>query len=496
MAGARRSSTFPIRRAIFVLALLVVGLIIGSRVFVGPTPIVPSDLGSIDPEMAVLIEETADGVRWRRGLKEPRYTLGKIYESNKQYGHAARTYRQLIELGHGDAGVWYRYAYALSWDGDVEGAIEAIERSVELDGTRDYAYWRLALWLIDAGRLEEAEASIERARALNPEDMAPFYAMVNLHLARGEADAALELIESRELDDPETLRDSPHEASGYGRALRADALRRLGRFDEARAVLAETGGTTPAFHDETTVDLMRYRVGLMYEIATAQGIMESGDIAGAAARFRELLARVPEGEHRVHRLLGMCEVQLGNNARGFELLEEAVARSDNFETRTTIARVLSAFVSSPRVLEDEALKHARAAIEHRPNDGTAHETVGVILAMLGRHDEAVEAFDRAHELDARSSLALEFAGHSYIELRRYDDAMERFQRALSRSPERGDALVGVASVHAAIGRAREADEALRRAASLQISDRARFARVGERVDRLLAEQETRRDGNE
>lgn len=482
--GSRRS-----RLPIMIGGLLVLsaGGFVAWRVFVGPPPALPEKIGGIEQGLAEKIETLASKVNRRRGLREPRFTLGKVYESNKQYKLAARTYAQVLDTSGGDASVWYRYAYVVSWLGRIDEAIEAVDKSIALDDTRAYTHWRRALWLLDLGRLDEAEASIERALELDPSDVAPLFARVRLHLERGDAESALALIESEGLDEAGVGSESQHDLAGYGRSLRADALRRLGRFEDARAALTDSGDTKPSFHDPTTIDLMRYREGVMYEITRATQLMSRGAYEKASELLRSVLEKIPEGDYRVYNMLGVCEIRLGNRGEAMRLLEAAHEHADNYETNANIATAMLEHITSSRVLELTVLPYAEAALEHRPNSGRAHMIIGRVHMKLGDHARASEHFVRAHELDARSADAPELAGFSLLELGEYEKALRYFERALEIDPSRGDTYAGRARALAELGRFDEAEAALSLASGHRVENRGRYVSASRRVERLRRE---------
>jgi serine/threonine-protein kinase len=74
------------------------------------------------------------------------------------------------------------------------------------------------------------------------------------------------------------------------------------------------------------------------------------------------------------------------------------------------------------------------AIELDPEHASAHHMYGHLLALLGRHSEAVGEFERAVELEPLSPPHLECLGSQYIKLEAYDDAERVLKQALNWDP--------------------------------------------------------------
>ncbi|HET9598255.1 MAG TPA: tetratricopeptide repeat protein [Anaeromyxobacteraceae bacterium] len=74
------------------------------------------------------------------------------------------------------------------------------------------------------------------------------------------------------------------------------------------------------------------------------------------------------------------------------------------------------------------------------------------LRLRGKASAAIEAFNRALDLDDKNPDALAGRGFSYLELSDYAPAEASFQSALATSPEHPDALMGLAETYRYEGR--------------------------------------------
>jgi len=83
---------------------------------------------------------------------------------------------------------------------------------------------------------------------------------------------------------------------------------------------------------------------------------------------------------------------------------------------------------------DGAEEDFRAAIEHDPDYGTAHQWYALYLLAVGRLEEAIEECRHAIDLEPLSPLANRVLGSAYAQAGRYDDAVAQFQRTLEVAP--------------------------------------------------------------
>jgi lipopolysaccharide biosynthesis regulator YciM len=72
----------------------------------------------------------------------------------------------------------------------------------------------------------------------------------------------------------------------------------------------------------------------------------------------------------------------------------------------------------------------KRALELDPNDASAHESYGVLLSQLGRHEEALSESRRAAEINPLSASISHSIGIALLDARRYDEAIAQFKKAL------------------------------------------------------------------
>jgi DNA-binding SARP family transcriptional activator/TolB-like protein/Flp pilus assembly protein TadD len=91
---------------------------------------------------------------------------------------------------------------------------------------------------------------------------------------------------------------------------------------------------------------------------------------------------------------------------------------------------------------ERALDELARAREGLPNDPWVVLFIGYVHRRLGNWSEALEAFEKARQLDPRdATIFLDLGGHTLTAMRRYDEALRAYERALSLAPDLHEAAV-------------------------------------------------------
>ena len=112
------------------------------------------------------------------------------------------------------------------------------------------------------------------------------------------------------------------------------------------------------------------------------------------------------------------------------------------------------------------LHHYRQAQRHDPASATVQNQIGAALARRGAHEEALEAFGRAVELQPDSVAAHTNRGLVLKRLARWDAAEEALRRAIDLGTKSPTPYVALARLLDRKGAAREAVEQLEKAVAL------------------------------
>jgi tetratricopeptide (TPR) repeat protein len=115
---------------------------------------------------------------------------------------------------------------------------------------------------------------------------------------------------------------------------------------------------------------------------------------------------------------------------------------------------------------EEAIAAYQRAIELDPEYASPHNGLGNVYDDLGRHEEAIAAYQRAIELDPEYASPHNGLGNVYDDLGRHEEAIAAYQRAIELDPEYASPHNGLGNVYYQQGRHEEAIAAYQRAIEL------------------------------
>jgi len=223
----------------------------------------------------------------------------------------------------------------------------------------------------------------------------------------------------------------------------------------------------------------------------------AGDLAGASAAYRRLLARFP-GNADLYRLLGIALLQLGKAVEAAELLDKALAaRPDDAGTRLYRGRARAQAGLLPQALEDysqvaesggahaaeawfslgrlrrangereAALQCYDRGLALKPDDGRVWFNRGNALGEAGRMAEAIESYAQATRLLPDFAAAWFNLGTALLGSARAAEAIPVFEHLLRLQPDHGDALINLGNAWRSEGRDDRAADVYRRALAIE-----------------------------
>jgi tetratricopeptide (TPR) repeat protein len=303
-----------------------------------------------------------------------------------------------------------------------------------------------AFALTKAKRHLEAEAALVRALKANPTDADLYYALGETLLAVGKNEEAvvvlnhgLKLAGNRSAEQALGLALAKSgrsaEAAAVYERLYAEAAPGSRQRSDIAGALGNLYFDMGRFDDAAEAFTLAYkdsgRRSPQYLLQAARSAAAAERHADASALLGQVLKhpRLQAGLRlEALRELGFAALSAGND----ELAEEALLAA----------------------LKEKGLDNSRRAILHR--------TLGHLYARMGRHEEALECYERTAELDGDDPEFLLDMGYSLHALGRYDEAAEVFEQVLEEG-ESVPALLGAGRSYALMGKPGLAVDYLRRA---------------------------------
>jgi tetratricopeptide (TPR) repeat protein len=406
--------------------------------------------------------------------------LGVLYHLRKQYGKAVRTFdRALTMAGAGpETALWkreslYRMGLASFDQGEYERAMQAFDHVLTLEKTHGDAMAGKVAALRMLGRRDEAVALSEQSLAMVPDS-------AGLHYQRGWL-----LMDAGRLERAEA---SFREASGAAPLwtepvlARAEALERLQRGFEAVPLLQSLEKAHP---DRTTLAAQlgwyhlrrhdRARARKIFLAITETGKDPVPGISGLAAVYvslgrveeaqrvyRTLVASEPRNPRYLAHLAGLLTRQ-GDPASLEEaegLLHAALVADPSCDPACSALGVLAYL----RERMTEAEEWFQQSIHLNPR-GDGHRLLGALYAMTGRLREAGEELAKAVEYHRHDTRALLVQGSIALMEGKAHQAAALFRRAEAADPEIPEPPRALAAALSAAGNPLDAEKVLLRSLS-------------------------------
>ncbi|MBC7780456.1 MAG: tetratricopeptide repeat protein [Proteobacteria bacterium] len=212
---------------------------------------------------------------------------------------------------------------------------------------------------------------------------------------------------------------------------------------------------------------------LLHWTEAASEAERAGDLPGAVAAYRQLVAAVPRNAELVHRL-GFSEYLLGNLEDAIEHLAVA-ARLDRRNAGFLVNLGLAQHAAGRHA---EAVASLRKAVALKPDLSIAHNNLGLALSALGEHRAATTSAARAVTLAPRDAQAHYNLGNAHFRAGDYDQAHGAYQAALALAGPQPELLYNLGNAQHALQRTGEAMNSYRAALQLDPDHVAAWINLG------------------
>jgi len=358
----------------------------------------------------------------------------------------------------------------------------------------------LALYEIETGRFDEAAASFERARALDPSGSPDIvFGYADALVVAGRYDDALRVADSMSVPVHRLLvqgrvalaRGNPKKALEiFGQANEMWPNNAVARYYTAVAA-EQVGNFARAVED--------YRYSMRIDVNATDAYLRLARLQRASGREQAALTslEMQPGKRPSEDEAGLLRLELlakagrpappallqyyatsetlrgaavAALARGFEqqtgpekAVEFLLAQQDFDYTDPDHADALRALVDAYAAAGKpvEGRKRVEAALRAKPEAAAFYALRGRALALVGAPPAEVRAaYERSLELDAEQSLALAALARMEAEAGASETALALYQRAASADPHDRDSVRAAAVLMAQLGRREEAEASL------------------------------------
>ncbi|WP_044891824.1 tetratricopeptide repeat protein [Opitutus terrae] len=377
--------------------------------------------------------------------------LGRLYHANGYTPEAEACWRLLCARRPDEPRWWYYRAVLRLADNDYDAATTLLRETLSRAPDYSPAYLQLANLQLKTGELEGAERDYQRRLALVPRDPYARLGLVRLALLRQRTGEARGLLE-------ELLKDAPNFSTAH--SLYAEIL--AGAGDEKRASWHRWLGVETIRYTEPEDSWLEelepwcHDYDRLCVLGSVESMREHRDRARA---LFERAIQVNPAAFDAYQLLSALYFKQEQPAQARDLLEQARPRLAPANPTAWFTYLCRAY----RLLGQpaEAERVAREGLALKSDSPELLEALGLALADLGRHTDAVPAYETALGRNPNDASINYNLAVSLLALRRLDDVLAALDRSLTLQPAFPPTLLLRARIEMAAAHWPEAETYLR-----------------------------------
>jgi tetratricopeptide (TPR) repeat protein len=198
----------------------------------------------------------------------------------------------------------------------------------------------------------------------------------------------------------------------------------------------------------------------------------------AKIRLREaLLEELPAGDETLAAradllyTLGWLYWAVQDNSKAIETFQDALQVAQKLDDTHFVAGSYNGLGNVYRTLgrHQEAIDAYQQAIDLDPDYASPWNGLGSVYHDMSRHEEALDAYQKAIDLDPSFAASWNNLGNVYRTLGRHQEAIDACQQAIDLDPDYASPWHGLGNVYADLGRHQEALDAYQQAIDLDPS---------------------------
>ncbi len=449
--------------------------------------------------------------------------LGAAYQQANQPEKAAAVLEKAVQQDRNNLEARRLLARSLFLSEKYEKALEHYQVLTRNDPQDPENYLRISQIYRQKRNFEQARSYLQKAAASAPPDMIEIpYNEALLYEAEGKIDQAIATLQ-KVLDS--TAKARPSEYTAREKSNRAYFLEKIGMLERNREnfpaaekafrSMADTDGESAARAGVQLIETARaardykralaesesvfrkYPEDRSVAVVRASVLADSGDAKQGAAILRALLKNDADDREILLALAQVLEKgKLWAEAR--EAVEKALGYAQSNEQKRSVHFTYGSLLERQK-LYDEAEKHFRAVLEIDPEDASALNYLGYMLADRNvRLDEAYQLIRKAVDLEPDNGAYLDSLGWVYYRQNKLEEAEEYLKRALAKVPRDPTVHDHLGDVYLKAGKVRLAQEQWQRSlrewesSAKSDLDPAEIAKIRKKLDavkvRLAQEQ--------
>lgn len=383
--------------------------------------------------------------------------LAEAYEEMKEFGLAADSLKKSLALNPPDsAAVKKALAQDLISAQRYAEALGVYQELVDDDPMDAESYLRISQIYQQQKKFAEARAALNKALAIEPENIDLLYNQVGILEAEGKTEQAIQTLKD--------ILDSTAQKN-YNPAQRGMRVKLL----EGLAELYRDGEQT-----ELAVDTFRQMAQLDPDQAPQSGaqIVETyrvGHEFGKAQQESEADLKKWPDDRATHIAHADLLADLGKNDQAAAEVKKLMDGKNDLQTYKTLAEIYGKGHKF-----DDAAKSLDAAEKLAMGDDQKEDIWfmrGAMYEHMKKIDLSEAEFRKVLKVDPESAAALNYIGYMLADRNmRLKESLDLITKALQVSPENGAYLDSLGWVYFRLGRLKEAEENLRRAVAKTPSD--------------------------
>jgi predicted Zn-dependent protease len=452
------------KRGLFILGMmLVLGgaaymfVLRGGGANVEPPPR-PEAALVIDDEILRSIDATHEAASADPGNAQARATLAMVYDAAHMYSLAETTYLQAIALDGDDAEWWYHVGRVRESQGDVDGALEAIDRAAELAPGEFIIHVRKGVWLLENGEAAQADEAFRKALELKQDSLAARLGLARALVTQDQHAAAVPILEQLRSALP---------ADSTVRQMLGRCYMRMNRPNDGAAEMA-LGVRSKwdwTIEDAWLENVLKMRTGYRFRLERAVSALHAGASAQAAQQLEKLRAENP-GDVPVTVALAKAYA----DSRQFDqaisvLLSTDRVNPDHFAVKLNIGYCYQLKGDLAR-----AMHYTNEAINLHPDLAAGRVQKARLLLAQNQVEAAHAAADEAIRCDASDVQARYIKAQALLLTNRIVEAEAILEQATRSHPHLAQGFALLAAARVSAGKRAEAMAALAQAERLDPND--------------------------